>query len=290
MSVLKTIASRNFITVNKLLAHYIGLNESIILGELASEWDYYNEMEQLEPDGYFYVTVEKLWLNTTIKEDLQRKVLKNLENYGIVEISYRGIPRKRFIKLNEQAIEDIIDKASYPKSHTVTEASNGQRPALEPDIGRINNNKYNNNNNKVVVVEVVNSTETNDNLANTTNQENNNSENSKKLKQTFIEIAGKDLADELENTKVSSYKNHLEDLSIEELNKLELLSSIGRDIGYPDYRLLQNHFSLTNLVTKRTPEECRKLVKQKEKELNKKQLADSITPKITRDMLSNETF
>lgn len=74
------------------------------------------------------------------------------------------------------------------------------------------------------------------------------------------------------------------------MNKLELLSSIGRDIGYPDYRLLQNHFSLTNLVTKRTPEECRKLVKQKEKELKKKQLADSISPRITRDMLSNETF
>ena len=140
------------------------------------------------------------------------------------------------------------------------------------------------------VVGVVNSTEINNNLANTTNQEHNDSQNLKKLKQTFVEIAGKDLADELENTKVSSYKNHLEDLSIDELNKLELLSSIGRDIGYPDYRLLQNHFSLTNLVTKRTPEECRKLVNQKEKELKKKQLADSTTPKITRDMLSNETF
>lgn len=288
MSVLKTIASRNFITVNKLLAHYIGLNESIILGELASEWDYYNEMEQLEPDGYFYVTVEKLWLNTTIKEDLQRKVLKNLERYGIVEIIYRGIPRKRFIRLNEQAIEDIIDKASYPKSHTATEASNGQRPAQVPDISGANNNKYNNNNNKVVVG-VVDSTEIKNKSTNTTSKDN-KLKDLEKLKQTFVEIAGKDLADELENTKVSSYKNHLEDLSIEELNKLELLSAIGRDIGYPGYRLLQNHFSLTNLVTKRTPEECRKLVKQKEKELKKKQLADSITPKITRDMLSDEIY
>ena len=289
MSILKTIASRNFITVNKLLAHYIGLNESLILGELASEWDYYNEMGQLEPDGYFYVTVEKLWLNTTIKEDLQRKVLKNLEKYGIVEISYRGIPRKRFIRLNEKAIEEIIDKATYPKPQVAAGASNGQRPALKPDISGANNNKYNNNNNKVVEV-VVNSTETKDNPTNITNHENNKSKDLEKLKQTFVEIAGKDLADELENTKVSNYKNHLEDLSIEELNKLELLSSIGRDIGYPDYRLLQNHFSLTNLVTKRTPEECRKLVKQKEKELKKKQLADSISPRITRDMLSDETF
>lgn len=287
MSVLKTIASRNFITVNKLLAHYIGLNESLVLGELASEWDYYSETGQLEPDGYFYVTVEKLWLNTTIKEDLQRKVLKNLERYGIVEIIYRGIPRKRFIRLNEKAIEDVIDKSSYHKSHISTEASNGQRPALEPDISGANNNKYNNNNNKVVGV--VNSTEADDNLANTTNKDN-KLKDLEKSKQIFIEIAGKYLADELENTKVNSYKNHLEDLSIEELNKLELLSAIGRDIGYPDYRLLQNHFSLTNLVTKRTPEECRKLVKQKEKELKKKQSADSTNTRITRDMLSDETY
>lgn len=266
MSVLKTIASRNFITVNKLLAHYIGLNESLVLGELASEWDYYSETGQLEPDGYFYVTVEKLWLNTTIKEDLQRKVLKNLERYGIVEIIYRGIPRKRFIRLNEQSIENIIDKSFYPKSYISTEASNGQRPALEPDISGANNNKYNNNNNKVVGV--VDSTETRNKSTNTTSKDN-KLKDLEKSKQTFIEIAGKDLADELENTKISNYKNHLEDLSIEEITKLELLSSIGRDIGYPDYRLLQNHFSLTNLVTKRTPEECRKLVKQKEKELKK---------------------
>lgn len=122
------------------------------------------------------------------------------------------------------------------------------------------------------------------------NQEDNKLKDLEKSKQTFIEIVGKDLACELENTKVSSYKNHLEDLSIEELNKLELLSSIGRDIGYPDYRLLQNHFSLTNLVTRSTPEECRKLVKQKEKELKKKQLADSISPRIKRDMFSDETY
>lgn len=288
MSVLKAIASRNFITVNKLLAHYIGLNESLVLGELASEWDYYSETGQLEPDGYFYVTVEKLWLNTTIKEDLQRKVLKNLERYGIVEIIYRGIPRKRFIRLNEKAIEDIIDKSSCPKSYISTEASNGQRPALEPDISGANNNKYNNNNNKVVVG-VVDSTEIKNKSTNTINKDN-KLKDLEKSKQTFVEIAGKDLADELENTKVSSYKNHLEDLSIEELNKLELLSSIGRDIGYPDYRLLQNHFSLTNLVTKHTPEECRKLVKQKEKESTKKQLADSTNPRITRDMLSDETY
>lgn len=43
MNILKLIASDSFITVNKELIKKVGLEEAIILGELASELDYWTK-------------------------------------------------------------------------------------------------------------------------------------------------------------------------------------------------------------------------------------------------------
>ena len=268
------LAADGYIIFNKSLARMVGREGALLIGELVSKFRYYRNNNMLTKDEFFYATIEDIEDNTTLNAYEQRKVIKQLVSMNLVTVERRkdGL---RFFKINFQQLQELFSETRNFGS-------------LDSKVPEIKSLKVNNNNNSNKIVEVVvNSTDVKD-ISTSTNP--NISRNIEKQKEIFLEIAGKDLADELENTKVSSYKNHLEDLSIEELNKLELLSSIGRDIGYPDYRLLQNHFSLTNLVTKRTPEECRKLVKQKEKELNKKQLADSITPKITRDMLSNETF
>ena len=270
------LAADGYIIFNKSLARMVGREGALLIGELVSKFRYYRNNNMLTEDEFFYATIEDIEDNTTLNAYEQRKVIKQLVSMNLLTVERRkdGL---RFFKINFQQLQELFSETK----------NFGSLDSKVPEIKslKVNNN---NNNNKIVEV-VVNSTETDDNLANTANKDN-KLKDLEKSKQIFIEIVRKDLADELENTKVSSYKNHLEDLSIEELNKLELLSAIGRDIGYPDYRLLQNHFSLRNLVTKRTPEECRKLVKQKEKELKKKQLADSISPRIARDMLSDETF
>ena len=268
------LAADGYIIFNKSLARMVGREGALLIGELVSKFRYYRNKNMLTKDEFFYATIEDIEDNTTLNAYEQRKVIKQLVTMNLLTVERRkdGL---RFFKINFQQLQELFSETK----------NFGSLDSKVPEIKslKVNNN---NNNNKIVEV-VVNSTEVKD-ISTSTNP--NASRNIAKQKEIFLEIAGKDLADELENIKVSSYKNHLEDLSIEELNKLELLSSIGRDIGYPDYRLLQNHFSLTNLVTKRTPEECRKLVKQKEKELKKKQLDDITNTKITRDMLSDETY
>jgi hypothetical protein len=46
MSVLGLLASRNYITVNKDLIQALGLEEAIILGELASEYSFWERTRQ----------------------------------------------------------------------------------------------------------------------------------------------------------------------------------------------------------------------------------------------------
>ena len=79
MGVLQLISSRNFIVVNKELLKAFGIDEAILLGELASEYDYWEKQEKIN-DGFFFSTIENVEENTTLSAHKQRKALnyKNL--------------------------------------------------------------------------------------------------------------------------------------------------------------------------------------------------------------------
>ena len=108
MGILQLISTSNFITVNKDLIKELGLEEAILLGELASEYDYWNNKNEIE-DGYFYSTIENIEEKTTLTAYKQRKCLENLKNKGIIDIQIRGIPAKRYIKINEEKVIEIFN-------------------------------------------------------------------------------------------------------------------------------------------------------------------------------------
>ena len=103
MTILNLISNNNFITLNKDLIKAIGLEEAILLGELASEYDYWNKQELLE-NGYFYSTIENIEEHTTLSEYKQRKALNSLKDQGLIDIKIKGLPAKRFIKINEELV------------------------------------------------------------------------------------------------------------------------------------------------------------------------------------------
>ena len=57
MSITQLFASRNFVVVNKSLIKLIGLEEAVILGKLASEYDYWENSGKLDDEGYFPSTI-----------------------------------------------------------------------------------------------------------------------------------------------------------------------------------------------------------------------------------------
>ena len=108
MSILKAIAADNFIAVNRALAHQFGLDEAIMLGELASQHNYYDSEDKLTEDGFFFSTVEKVERNTTLSKHRQGKALRNLQDAGLLAIEYRGIPRKRYVKLDAEKLVEVF--------------------------------------------------------------------------------------------------------------------------------------------------------------------------------------
>lgn len=103
MSVLDLLSSTNFISVNKTIAAEVGLEAAVILGELASEHNYWSSRNELE-DGYFYSTVENLQEKTFLSGHNQRIAIEKLQEKGWIDIKKKGLPAKRYIKLNEDQI------------------------------------------------------------------------------------------------------------------------------------------------------------------------------------------
>ena len=116
MSALSQLLSNgNFIPVNKVLAKAIGLEESIILGELLTEFNYWEANDKLIDGEMFYCTAEKLEDNTTLTEYRQRKAIKNLIEAGILEQQVKGMPATRYFRINEYVLIDIIFQTSSEK-------------------------------------------------------------------------------------------------------------------------------------------------------------------------------
>ena len=142
MNVIGLISSSNFIVVNKSLAREIGLIESVVLGELASEYDHWKATGNLD-DGYFYSTVDNLSDNTTLSKYQQRAALDNLKEKGIIEVTVKGLPAKRYIKINEEQVEKLLNNKLSKNSPTGCQV-------FSPTVGEKldgNNNKDKNKNN-----------------------------------------------------------------------------------------------------------------------------------------------
>lgn len=140
MSILQLISTRNYISLNKDLIRLLGLEEAIILGELASEFDYWEREDKLE-EGYFYSTVENVEKNTTLSDHKQRKALKNLKSKNLVDVKVKGIPAKRYIKINEDQVLNLINSQFLKNLRT----RNENIEELEVKKLKRNNNITNNN-------------------------------------------------------------------------------------------------------------------------------------------------
>lgn len=108
MNILQLLASYSFITLNKNVIKAVGLEESLLLGELCSEYDYWIKREELQ-DGYFFSTVENIEENTTLNDYKQRKALKTLQQLKIVDVKVKGLPAKRYFKINEEQLIKLLN-------------------------------------------------------------------------------------------------------------------------------------------------------------------------------------
>lgn len=146
MGIISLISSRNYIAVNKTLIKEFGFLEAVMLGELASESEYWEEQEQKTADGFFYSTVENVEENTTLSDSQQRKAIASLKEKGVLESVVRGLPAKRYFKLNEEMLSELLVKNS--ENNISKDSRTSSQKNEELDLEKIETNKNNSNINK----------------------------------------------------------------------------------------------------------------------------------------------
>ncbi|MBQ3566827.1 MAG: hypothetical protein IJA12_06585 [Oscillospiraceae bacterium] len=90
----------NTMSFNRLLAHAVGVTETIIFYTLIGKYYYYSNNQMVEEDGWFYVTVPDLHESTSFNEKAQRKAIKHLADLGFIQATVKGLPPKRYFKIN----------------------------------------------------------------------------------------------------------------------------------------------------------------------------------------------
>lgn len=104
----KLQANGNYLQVNKTLIQKLGLEEAILLSEFANEENYWEKEHKLNKDKYFFSTVDNIERTIGFKIDKQRKLIKSLEKKNIINVQYRDLPRKRYVRINDKKIFELL--------------------------------------------------------------------------------------------------------------------------------------------------------------------------------------
>ena len=113
----KLLSSTAFLVLNKELAKKIGLKEAIMLADLISKEEYF--ISKGMTDGWFFNTEANIEADTTLNPYNQRKCLKTLKKYEIIETKRKGIPAKQYFKINEYQVLQILNNLSDKNLTTI---------------------------------------------------------------------------------------------------------------------------------------------------------------------------
>ena len=110
----------NYYSLNKTLVSRLGIEEAFFICLLA-------EAEQLfkgnERDGYFFQTAKEIETRSGLSGYKQRTIIASLEEKGLIKTDLKGIPAKRYFKLEYESISNFIFEGEETEKEEVEETA-----------------------------------------------------------------------------------------------------------------------------------------------------------------------
>lgn len=101
-----------YIPVPRKIIRVLGFNATGFLEELYDRYNYYIENNLLNNHGEFFYTISDVEINIGLSRKEQETAIKKLKEYDFIkDVKLRGIPRKRYFKLNDN-INEILKRIS----------------------------------------------------------------------------------------------------------------------------------------------------------------------------------
>ena len=104
----------NTISAHRMLAHAIGMTETIIYSALISKQTYYLNNNMLHEGGWFFSTIADLQESTTFGAKAQKTAIGNLIKHGLIECECKGMPAKRYFRITNdmEILMKLIDEGT----------------------------------------------------------------------------------------------------------------------------------------------------------------------------------
>ena len=100
-AIFQLLNPNNTVSVNRPLAHAIGLNEAVVYGALVAKYYWYSDRGMLD-DGWFYSTAPDLQESTALTEKQKKRCVDALVKLGLLRCELRGMPAKRSFYIIEE--------------------------------------------------------------------------------------------------------------------------------------------------------------------------------------------
>lgn len=112
MNVLDLLREKDFLKLPKPLVSTVGADETVMLMELLTGYDHWEELGRAE-DGWIFPTCGELEKRVNFAQPKQNRILDKLEKMGVLLIKRRKDfgrlrPKRRAIKINEEAVKNIF--------------------------------------------------------------------------------------------------------------------------------------------------------------------------------------
>ena len=129
------LGADGWIPVNKAMMRKLGLEASMLYGELLTKYKWYFDNKKLNEHGEFYSTIEEIQADTSLDKRNQKKAIDILVKEGLIEVHNRvpsggqSLTRHFKVLLNPANLDALI----YPtKKVTNTDETQETKSSQEP--------------------------------------------------------------------------------------------------------------------------------------------------------------
>lgn len=121
---------------NTTIAKMLGSDSAHVMGVILKRYLFHEEKNELGEGGWFYLTIEKMYQVSEglLTEEKQNNGLAPLLDIGVVEKERRGIPAKRFFRINMEMFNRLLTDRelqekliAMPKKQSRTKANKQSR-------------------------------------------------------------------------------------------------------------------------------------------------------------------
>lgn len=121
-SMLNMLSNDNYVTINVMVANKIGLNNTMFLSYLITQLNYWYKQKNIKE---FYQPQEVIKDYTSLSPDQQSRCIRELTNYGLIEVTKKGIPAKNHYSIDILKVRDLFLNNRVTSASKTEEQENG---------------------------------------------------------------------------------------------------------------------------------------------------------------------